>query len=97
MREIKSTTTSEEIWGSEEFIQLFDGFRFASKASISFDFDDPSSMSDDDYVNLTGVNKGNNRLSLSLKTYRDFPRRRRCHIHVVVLQRGYNFTGVCVK
>lgn len=59
MNEIRSTNISQEMWGSYEFIQLFDAFRFALKSSKSLNVDDPTSMTNNDYLNLTGLSKGN--------------------------------------
>lgn len=59
MREIKSTTITHEIWRVEKFIQLCDAFGFAYKSSVSSDFDDPSSMPENNYINLIGLNSGN--------------------------------------
>jgi len=62
LSEIKSTTSSYEMWGAKEITECLDGLRAAADSSRSFDFDNPSSMTDYDYVNITGLNKGNNYL-----------------------------------
>ncbi len=59
LRDIKSTKSSFEMWGEKEITQCLDGFRVAANSTRSFDFDDSSSMSDGDYLTITGLSKGN--------------------------------------
>ena len=58
LREIKSTKSSFEMWEAKEVTQCLGGFRVAVNASRSFDFDNPSSMSDAYYLTVTGLSKG---------------------------------------
>ena len=58
LREIKSTKSSFEMWGAKEVTECLDGFCVAANASRSFDFDDPSSMIDADYLTITGLSTG---------------------------------------
>jgi len=60
LNEIKSTTSGYEMWGIKEITECLDGLRLAADSSRSFDFNSPSSMTDSDYLIITGLNKGNN-------------------------------------
>ncbi|CAF1650537.1 unnamed protein product [Adineta ricciae] len=71
LEQIKSGKSSVEMWGAQEITQCLDGFRVIANSSKSNDFDDPSSMSDADYLTMTGLNKDNfNHLLQFLTTMR---------------------------
>ncbi|CAF3025593.1 unnamed protein product [Rotaria sp. Silwood2] len=46
------------MWGAKDITRCLDDFRLVANSSRSFDFDDPSSMNDTDYLTITGLNKG---------------------------------------
>ncbi|CAF4184692.1 unnamed protein product [Rotaria sordida] len=58
LKEIKATQSSIEMWRGQEVNQCLNNFRQVSKSLKYFDFDDPSSMNDTDYLTITGLNIG---------------------------------------
>ncbi|CAF3485948.1 unnamed protein product [Rotaria sp. Silwood2] len=60
------------MWGAKDITRCLDDFRLVANSSRSFDFDDPSSMNDTDYLTITGLNKDNfNHLLKYLSTMRN--------------------------